>query len=253
MTAVLLQVQGLVKRFGGLVATDQAQLEVRTGEIHALIGPNGAGKTTLIQQLSGALVPDAGQIVFDGADITPLSMHARVHRGLARSYQITSIFQRLPVLDNLALALQARQGSSLRFWHAARAEAQRYAQAAAVAERVGLGEQLQLPAGALSHGQQRQLEVGIALATGAKLLLLDEPMAGMGAEESERMVALLHSLRGECTLLLVEHDMDAVFRLADTISVLVAGRVIASGAPDAIRANIEVRRAYLGDDFEVPA
>ncbi len=253
MTAVLLQVQGLVKRFGGLVATDQAQLAVRTGEIHALIGPNGAGKTTLIQQLSGALVPDAGQIVFDGADITPLSMHARVHRGLARSYQITSIFQRLPVLDNLALALQARQGSSLRFWHAARAEAQRYAQAAAVAERVGLGEQLQLPAGALSHGQQRQLEVGIALATGAKLLLLDEPMAGMGAEESERMVALLHSLRGECTLLLVEHDMDAVFRLADTISVLVAGRVIASGAPDAIRANIEVRRAYLGDDFEVPA
>ncbi len=253
MTAVLLQVQGLVKRFGGLVATDQAQLAVRTGEIHALIGPNGAGKTTLIQQLSGALVPDAGRIIFDGADITPLSMHARVHRGLARSYQITSIFQRLPVLDNLALALQARQGSSLRFWHAARAEAQRYAQAAAVAERVGLGEQLQLPAGALSHGQQRQLEVGIALATGAKLLLLDEPMAGMGAEESERMVALLHSLRGECTLLLVEHDMDAVFRLADTISVLVAGRVIASGAPDAIRANIEVRRAYLGDDFEVPA
>ena len=253
MTAVLLQVQGLVKRFGGLVATDQAQLAGRTGEIHALIGPNGAGKTTLIQQLSGALVPDAGRIIFDGADITPLSMHARVHRGLARSYQITSIFQRLPVLDNLALALQARQGSSLRFWHAARAEAQRYAQAAAVAERVGLGEQLQLPAGALSHGQQRQLEVGIALATGAKLLLLDEPMAGMGAEESERMVALLHSLRGECTLLLVEHDMDAVFRLADTISVLVAGRVIASGAPDAIRANIEVRRAYLGDDFEVPA
>lgn len=253
MTAVLLQVQGLVKRFGGLVATDQAQLAVRSGEIHALIGPNGAGKTTLIQQLSGALAPDAGQIVFDGADITPLSMHARVHRGLARSYQITSIFQRLPVLDNLALALQARQGSSLRFWHAARAEAQRYAQAMGVAERVGLGEQLQLPAGALSHGQQRQLEVGIALATGAKLLLLDEPMAGMGAEESERMVALLHSLRGECTLLLVEHDMDAVFRLADTISVLVAGRVIASGAPDAIRANIAVRRAYLGDDFEVSA
>lgn len=253
MTAVLLQVQGLVKRFGGLVATDQAQLAVRSGEIHALIGPNGAGKTTLIQQLSGALAPDAGQIVFDGADITPLSMHARVHRGLARSYQITSIFPRLPVLDNLALALQARQGSSLRFWHAARAEAQRYAQAMGVAERVGLGEQLQLPAGALSHGQQRQLEVGIALATGAKLLLLDEPMAGMGAEESERMVALLHSLRDECTLLLVEHDMDAVFRLADTISVLVAGRVIASGAPDAIRANIEVRRAYLGDDFEVPA
>jgi branched-chain amino acid transport system ATP-binding protein len=253
MTDVLLQVQGLVKRFGGLVATDQAQLTVRAGEIHALIGPNGAGKTTLIQQLSGALTPDAGQIVFDGTAITPLSMHERVHRGLARSYQITSIFPRLPVLDNLALALQARQGSSLRFWRAARAEAQRYAQATAVAERVGLGEQLQQPAGALSHGQQRQLEVGIALATGAKLLLLDEPMAGMGTEESERMVALLQSLRGVCTLLLVEHDMDAVFRLADTISVLVAGRVIASGTPEAIRGNAEVRRAYLGDDFEVSA
>jgi len=253
MTAWLLQVQGLVKRFGGLVATDHAQLTVRTGEIHALIGPNGAGKTTLIQQLSGALAPDAGQIVFDGADITPLSMHERVHRGLARSYQITSIFPRLPVLDNLALALQARQVSSLRFWRAARTEAQRYAQATTVAERVGLGEQLQQLAGALSHGQQRQLEVGIALATGAKLLLLDEPMAGMGAEESERMVALLQSLRGECTLLLVEHDMDAVFRLADTISVLVAGRVIASGTPEAIRGNAEVRRAYLGDDFEVSA
>ncbi|PHM21335.1 MAG: ABC transporter ATP-binding protein [Curvibacter sp. PD_MW3] len=250
MSAALLRVDHLVKRFGGLVATDRAQLTVHQGEIHALIGPNGAGKTTLIQQLSGALAPDAGHIVFDGADITSLSMHERVHRGLARSYQITSIFKRLPVLDNLALALQARQGSSLRFWRAARTEVQRYAQAAVVAERVGLDGQLQQIAGALSHGQQRQLEVGIALATGAKLLLLDEPMAGMGAEESERMVTLLQSLRGECTLLLVEHDMDAVFRLADTISVLVAGRVIASGAPQQIRVHPEVRRAYLGDDFE---
>ncbi|MCZ8294251.1 MAG: ABC transporter ATP-binding protein [Hylemonella sp.] len=244
----LLEVRGLVKRYGGLVATDQLDLSVRAGEIHALIGPNGAGKTTLIQQLSGALVPDAGAITFDGADITPLSMHERVHRGLARSYQITSIFHRLPVLDNVALALQARSGSSLRFWGAARAEAQRYAQAAAVLERVGLGQRLAQLAGALSHGEQRQLEVGIALATGAKLLLLDEPMAGMGPEESERMVALLLGLRGQLTLLLVEHDMDAVFRLADTISVLVAGRIIASGAPAAIRADAEVRRAYLGDE-----
>ncbi|KRH99983.1 ABC transporter ATP-binding protein [Curvibacter sp. PAE-UM] len=244
----LLQVRGLLKRYGGLVATDYLDLSVRTGEIHALIGPNGAGKTTLIQQLSGALAPDAGAITFDGADITPLSMHERVHRGLARSYQITSIFQRLPVLDNVALALQARSGSSLRFWRAARAEQQRYAQAAAVLERVGLGQRLAQLAGALSHGEQRQLEVGIALATGAKLLLLDEPMAGMGPEESERMVALLLGLRGQLTLLLVEHDMDAVFRLADTISVLVAGRIIASGAPAAIRADAEVRRAYLGDE-----
>ena len=251
MSGVLLQVEGVFERFGGLVATDRAQLAVRAGEIHALIGPNGAGKTTLIQQLSGALAPDAGRIVLDGMNITSLSMHERVHRGLARSYQITSIFGRLPVLDNLALALQARQGSSLGFWRAARADVQRYAQAATVAERVGLGGQLQQLAGALSHGQQRQLEVGIALATGAKLLLLDEPMAGMGAEESERMVTLLQSLRSEYTLLLVEHDMDAVFRLADTISVLVAGRVIASGSPQQIRAHSEVRRAYLGDDFEM--
>jgi len=250
---VLLQVDGLLKRFGGLVATDQAQLAVRTGEIHALIGPNGAGKTTLIQQLSGALASDAGRIVFDGADITHLSMHERVHRGLARSYQITSIFKRLSVLDNVALALQAREGSSFSFWRTARSEHRRYAQAAAVLARVGLGEQLQQQAGALSHGQQRQLEVGIALATHPKLLLLDEPMAGMGAEETERMVSLLQSLRGQTTMLLVEHDMDAVFRLADTISVLVSGRVIASGTLQYIREHAEVRRAYLGDDFEVPA
>lgn len=248
---LLLEVRGLVKRYGGLVATDGLDLSVRAGEIHALIGPNGAGKTTLIQQLSGALAPDAGHIVFDGYEVTALSMHERVHRGLARSYQITSIFPRLSVLDNVALALQARSGSSLRFWAAARAERERYAQAAAVLQRVGLGERTTQLAGALSHGEQRQLEVGIALATGARLLLLDEPMAGMGPEESERMVTLLQSLRGELTLLLVEHDMDAVFRLADTISVLVAGRIIARDVPAAIRAHAEVRRAYLGDELDV--
>lgn len=249
MTA-LLEVRGLVKRYGGLVATDGVDLSVRTGGIHALIGPNGAGKTTLIQQLSGALAPDAGHILLAGEDVTPLSMHERVHRGLARSYQITSIFPRLTVLDNVALAQQARGGSSLRFWRAAREEQQRYAQARAVLQRVGLGERAAQTAGALSHGEQRQLEVGLALATGARLLLLDEPMAGMGPEESERMVALLQGLRGELTLLLVEHDMDAVFRLADTISVLVAGRIIASGTPAAIRADAEVKRAYLGDELE---
>ncbi|MFN4360355.1 MAG: ABC transporter ATP-binding protein [Hylemonella sp.] len=251
--SVLLRVESLVKRYGGLVATDGVDLTVRSGGIHALIGPNGAGKTTLIQQLSGALAPDAGRIVFDGQDITALSMHERVHRGLARSYQITSIFPRLTVLDNVALALQTRTGSSLRFWSAARAEVQRYTAAARLLARVGLGERAAQLAGALSHGEQRQLEVGIALATGARLLLLDEPMAGMGPEESERMVALLQSLRGECTLLLVEHDMDAVFRLADTISVLVSGRIIASAAPEAIRADAEVRRAYLGDELETGA
>lgn len=251
--ANVLQVSQLSVAYGKVEAVSQVSLNVGEGQIVTVIGPNGAGKTTLIQQLAGALAPDAGRMVFDGADITPLSMHERVHRGLARSYQITSIFKRLSVLDNVALALQAREGSSLRFWRAARSEGRRYEEAAAVLARVGLGQQLQQLAGALSHGQQRQLEVGIALATHPKLLLLDEPMAGMGAEESERMVHLLLSLRGQTTMLLVEHDMDAVFRLADTISVLVSGRVIASGTPQQIRVHPEVRRAYLGDDVEVPA
>lgn len=246
----LLELKGLVKRFGGLTATDQASLEVLPGEVHALIGPNGAGKTTLIHQISGALVPDAGRIVFDGQDITHLPMHERVLRGLVRSYQITSIFRRLSVLDNLALAVQARQGSSLRFWRRAREEHARYEEAAAIAQRVGLGARLGAPAGALAHGEQRQLEVGLAVATRPKLLLLDEPMAGMGPEESEHMVALLQSLRRELTVLLVEHDMDAVFRLADRISALVSGRIIASGSPQSIREHPEVKRAYLGDELE---
>jgi branched-chain amino acid transport system ATP-binding protein len=248
----LLHVQELTKRFGGLTATDGAQLAVRAGEIHALIGPNGAGKTTLVQQLAGALAPDAGRIVFDGTDVTHLPQHRRVLRGLARSYQITTVFKRLSVHDNLALAVQARQPHPLAFWRPARRDAARYEAAAALAARVGLRDHLAQPAGALSHGAQRQLEVGLALATRPRLLLLDEPMAGMGAEESERMVGLLASLRAEVTILLVEHDMDAVFRLADTISTLVAGRVIASGAPAAIRDHAEVRRAYLGDEFHPP-
>ncbi|WOB05911.1 ABC transporter ATP-binding protein [Piscinibacter gummiphilus] len=246
----LLRTEQLVKRFGGLVATDHANLVVRAGELHALIGPNGAGKTTLIHQLSGALAPSSGHIHFDGHDITDVAMHDRVHRGLVRSYQITSVFKRLSVLDNLALAVQSRDGSSLRFWRPARAERARYEAAAGVAERVGLGAQLERVAGALSHGEQRQLEVGLALALDPKLLLLDEPMAGTGPEESERMVALLQSLRGQVTMLLVEHDMDAVFRLADRISTLVFGRIIATGSADEIRAHPEVKRAYLGDDAE---
>ncbi len=250
---VLLHVDRLVKRFGGLVATDHATLEIRAGEVHALIGPNGAGKTTLIHQLSGALAPSEGRIRFDGADITALPMHERVARGLVRSYQITSIFRRLSVLDNVALAVQARDGISLRFWRPARAERARYDEAAAVARRVGLGHKLDQVAGGLSHGEQRQLEVGLALATRPKMLLLDEPMAGMGPDESERMVALLRSLRGEATLLLVEHDMNAVFRLADRLSTLVSGRVIACGTPDEIRSDPRVQQAYLGDEAEEAA
>lgn len=249
---VLLQVQNLVKRFGGLTATDHANLDVRQGHIHALIGPNGAGKTTLIHQISGALASDSGRIVFDGTDLRGLSMDQRVRRGLVRSYQITSIFKKLSVQDNLALAVQALDGSSMQFWRAARSEHARYASAAAVAERVGLGAQMHRLAGALSHGEQRQLEVGLALATKPQLLLLDEPMAGMGPDESERMVALLQSLRSETTILLIEHDMDAVFRLADTISVLVFGKVIASGGAQTIRDNADVRKAYLGDEVETP-
>jgi branched-chain amino acid transport system ATP-binding protein len=248
--SALLRTHQLVKRFGGLVATDHASLSVNAGEIHALIGPNGAGKTTLIHQLSGTLFPSSGQIHFDGHDVTALPIHERVHRGLVRSYQITQVFARLSVLDNLALAVQARDGSSLRFWRNARAERSRFDAAAGVAARIGLGDCLDRPAGALSHGQQRQLELGLALALRPKLLLLDEPMAGMGPEESERMVELLQGLRSETTMLLVEHDMAAVFRLADRISVLVFGKVIASGTPDVVREDPEVKRAYLGDELE---
>jgi branched-chain amino acid transport system ATP-binding protein len=248
MSAPLLHVDNLVKRFGGLAATDHATLQVNAGEIHALIGPNGAGKTTLIHQISGALAPDEGRVVFDGEDLTHTAMHQRARLGLVRSYQITSVFTRLTVQDNLGLAIQAGEGSSFKFWQAARSEQARYARAAEVAERVGLQAQLMQPAGALSHGEQRQLEVGLALATSPKLMLLDEPMAGMGPDESERMVQLLQSLRGHTTLLLVEHDMDAVFRLADTISVLVSGQVIACGTAEQIKNDAAVKRAYLGDE-----
>jgi len=246
--APLLDVVDLVKQFGGLAATNHANLRVAQGEVHALIGPNGAGKTTLIHQLSGALAPTSGRILFQGQDITAMPMHARVHAGLARSYQITSIFTRLTVQDNLALALQSRQGSSMRFIRPARAERARYEQAEALAAQVGLASRLQHTAGALSHGEQRQLEVGMVLALQPRLMLLDEPLAGMGAEESERMVQLLLALKTTSTVLLVEHDMDAVFRLADRVSVLVAGTVIATGTPESIRTNAQVRQAYLGDE-----
>jgi branched-chain amino acid transport system ATP-binding protein len=247
---ILLRVDGLQKRFGGLVATDRLDFAVARGELHALIGPNGAGKTTFIHQLSGALKPDGGRIVFDGQDLTTRSLHQRVRSGLARSYQITSLFKRFSVRHNLALAVLARSGSSLRFWRPLSREAALAQEATAIAAQVGLAGREHRIAGTLAHGEQRQLEVGLALATNARLLLLDEPMAGMGPDESQRMIDLIAGLKGVVTVLLVEHDMDAVFRLADRISVLVSGRVIATGAPEAIRSNAEVRRAYLGDEVE---
>jgi branched-chain amino acid transport system ATP-binding protein len=244
----MLEVRNLRKRFGGIAASDGVSLEVREGEIHALIGPNGAGKTTLIAQLSGSLSCDEGTIKFRDQEITNLPQHLRVKAGLARSYQITSIFRRFSVLDNLALAVQARSGSSLAFWRPVAAERALFDQARAVAAEVGLAGKEEVPAAALAHGEQRALELGLALATRPKLVLLDEPTAGMGPEESQRMIELVHRLRIRLTVLLVEHDMDAVFRLADRISVLVNGRVIATGLPADIRKNGEVVRAYLGED-----
>lgn len=248
MTKPLLEVRKLVKRFGGLVATNSASFTVREGEMHALIGPNGAGKTTLIHQISGGLAADEGEMLFGGVDIFRMPMHQRVRLGLARSYQVTSVFVKLTVLDNVALAVQARSGSSFRFWRAAVSETSLFEEAYAILEQVGLAEKAGQLAGSLAHGEQRQLELGITLATRPKLLLLDEPMAGMGPEDSERMVSLLQTLRGKATVLLVEHDMSAVFRLADTISALVYGRVIASGTPAQIKNDPEVKKAYLGEE-----
>jgi branched-chain amino acid transport system ATP-binding protein len=246
--APLLETRGLIKRFGGLIATDNLLLAVHPGEIHALIGPNGAGKTTLIAQLTGLLKSDAGSIHFAGHDITRLPTHARVRLGLARSFQITAVLREFSALDNVALAVQAHAGHSFRFLADARKETALREPARRQLEAVGLGERADILAANLSHGEQRQLEIAMALAADPRLLLLDEPMAGMGVEESQRMIALLRSLKGKRTILLVEHDMDAVFQLADRITVLVYGRAIATGRPNEIRANAEVRQAYLGEE-----
>src|SRR5438105_1982493 len=245
----MLELRAVSKRFGGVVATDDVTLEVTQGEVHALIGPNGAGKTTLIGQVSGVLATDSGRILFNAADITRLPAHARVAAGLARSYQITSIFRRFTVLDNLALAVQARSGSSFHFWRPARAERALFDEARAIAGEIGLSARVDAVAATLAHGEQRALEVGLALATRPQLVLLDEPMAGMGPQESQAMIALIAKMRAQVTVLLVEHDMDAVFRLANRISVLVNGRLIATGAPQAIRADPAVRKAYLGAEL----
>ena len=244
----MLEVRGLVKNFGALRATDGIDFDVAEGETHAVIGPNGAGKTTFISQLAGNLRPDAGSVRFAGEDVTRLPAPRRARKGLARSFQITSVYPEFSALDNVALAVQANAGHSFRFWRRARGDASLTAPAERVLDEVGLSARKNTLAANLSHGEQRQLEVAMALATEPRLLLLDEPMAGMGTEESQRMIALLSRLKQKKTIILVEHDMDAVFRLADRISVLVYGRVIATWKPEAIRANPEVRAAYLGED-----
>jgi len=247
----LLRVENLVKRFGGIVATDRVTLDVAQGELHAIIGPNGAGKTTLISQLTGQLLANSGSIRLGDQDITRVPAWRRSALGLARSFQITSLLLDFTAIDNVALAAQAHDGHSFRFWGDARKEARLRDAARGALERVGLAQRADVPVSRLSHGEQRELELAVALATKPRLLLLDEPMAGLGISEAARMVKLLQELRREVTIVLVEHDMDAVFALADRITVLVYGRVIASGAPADIRQNEDVRRAYLGDQHAV--
>ena len=251
MAEALLQIDGLTKRFGGVVASDTISLEVPAGELHAIIGPNGAGKTTLIGQLAGEITSDAGRIHFDGRDVTALPTYRRSQLGLARSFQITSLFLDFTALDNVALAVQAHAGHSFHFWRSARGEAELRDPARAALARVGLAGRGDVLVSNLSHGEHRQLEIAMALATSPRMLLLDEPMAGMGPDESARMVKTLRELKRGLTILLIEHDMEAVFALADRITVLVYGRIIASGSPEAIRANAEVRQAYLGEQEAV--
>ena len=251
MAEPLLRVEKLVRRFGGIIATDHVSLDVASGELHAIIGPNGAGKTTLISQLIGQLLPHSGTIRLAGRDITRVPVYRRSALGLARSFQITSLLPDFTAIDNVALAAQARDGHSFHFWRNARKVPHLRKAAQDALERVGLGHRAGVLVSRLSHGEQRELELAVALATRPQLLLLDEPMAGLGVTESARMVKLLQELRREVSIVLVEHDMDAVFALADRISVLVYGRVIASGTPSEIRANDEVKRAYLGDQHVV--
>ncbi|WP_338701681.1 ABC transporter ATP-binding protein [Bradyrhizobium sp. 26S5] len=251
MAEPLLRVENLVRRYGGITATDNLSMEVVPGELHAIIGPNGAGKTTLISQLTGQVMPNSGTIRFAGRDVTGLPSYKRSRLGLARSFQITSLLKDFSAIDNVALAAQAHDGHSFRFWGNARKERRLRDAARAALERVGLGKRADVLVSQLSHGEQRELELAVALATKPQLLLLDEPMAGLGVTESARMVVLLKELRKEVTIVLVEHDMEAVFALADRITVLVYGRVIACDVPDAIRKHEEVKRAYLGEQHAV--
>jgi branched-chain amino acid transport system ATP-binding protein len=248
LTTVPLQLKNLRKNYGALNVTDDVSLDIEAGELHAIIGPNGAGKTTLIHQISGLAQPDSGRILFQGEDVTALPMHERARRGLVRSFQITSILPRFSALENVALAVQAHSGSSFRFFGKAAAEQPLNDAAMALLQRFGLAARAAMPAGMMSHGEKRQLELAIALAAKPKLLLLDEPLAGTSHDESHRLIATLQELRRELPIVLIEHDMDAVFALADRVSVLVYGRIIASGSPQSVRDNAEVRAAYLGEE-----
>jgi branched-chain amino acid transport system ATP-binding protein len=247
MSEPILQIKQLSKSFGALKVTDDIDLEILAGETHAVIGPNGAGKSTLIHQISGALAPDIGRITFDGLDVTELPMPARAHHGVARSFQVTHILPKFTALENVALAVQARSGSSFHFWQPAAEEEALNVPAMEALEVVDLGASAYTLGGSLSHGEKRRLELAIALAQAPKLLLLDEPMAGAGVEETRRLIETLKGLKRRYTIVLVEHDMQAVFALADRISVLVEGRIIATGAPQAVRENAAVRAAYLGE------
>ena len=244
----MLIVDSLVKSYGGLLAIDDLSFQVKQGIIHAVIGPNGAGKTTLISNLSGEIKPDAGTVMFDGINISGMDVHLRSAIGIARSFQITNIFLDLTTHENVALAVQAHAGHSFKFWKNASKDQELRQPALEYLQQVGLENRAEVMAGKLSHGEHRQLEIAMALATRPKLLLLDEPMAGMGPKESSEMVEILQELKGNLTILLIEHDMDVVFTLADRITVLVNGRGIATDSPDAIRNNPEVKAAYLGEE-----
>ena len=248
MTEPLLSVQNLSKSYGALKVTQDVSLDVHEGQLHAIIGPNGAGKTTLISQLSGQLRPDSGRVVYAGQDITRLDMAGRVRLGLARSFQLTTLLPSFSVLENVALAVQAREGSSFRFLRPAASEQALNDQAMACLADVGLADRSRRLAGSLSHGEKRQLELAVALATRPRLLLLDEPLAGTGHEEAGHLVDMFGRLKNRVTMVLIEHDMDAVFALADMVSVLVYGQIVASGTPSDVRADAKVRAAYLGEE-----
>lgn len=243
----LMSIKGLNKSYGGVKATDDVNLSILEGELHAIIGPNGAGKTTLISQLCGNVMPDSGTVHFAGCDITTMVEHKRPHLGMSRTYQITSLIRTMSVLDNLQLAIQAQAGHSFRFWSDVRRRQSERERAGLYARQVGLEDQIQSRVDNLAHGEQRRLEVAMALTSNSCLLLLDEPLAGLGGQEAAEMINLLQSLKGHKTMLLIEHDMDAVFSLADRISVLVYGHIIATGQPEEIRQNAEVQQAYLGE------
>jgi branched-chain amino acid transport system ATP-binding protein len=242
----------LTRRFGGLAANQDVSLSIRRGELHALLGPNGAGKSTCINMLSGDLAPTSGRVLLGNRDITRLMPYQRSLIGIGRSFQRTNIFPKFTAFENCRLAAQSRRQRPWRLLTDAMHFADARDLAAAALARAGLDGREDIVAGTLSHGEQRQLEIAMVLATRARVLLLDEPLAGMGAEESAQMVQLLKALRDDHAILLVEHDMDAVFAVADVITVLVNGQVLATGAPEAIRANAEVQRAYLGHDEALP-